>query len=228
MRNKHYVFRIIITTLFAICMCGFAQAAVIDFESLALSEGSPVTNIPGVPELSITGGVLVVPGSPRTAFNANSSGSGPGGIDDANSGNTLTSSTVGGTVSITFSTNIQDLQFYAVDVEVGSVTEEFYARVYDADDNLLHSITLIGGDPGTGDGLLTLINFSTGFTGTDSIRRLEFEGFGVLTAGTTGYAVDNFSYSLVPVPAAVWLFGSGLISLIGLARHKQSISGVTR
>jgi len=41
-------------------------------------------------------------------------------------------------------------------------------------------------------------------------------------------ATVSFSYSFdllltpVPVPAAVWLFGSGLISLIGLARRKHS------
>lgn len=29
--------------------------------------------------------------------------------------------------------------------------------------------------------------------------------------------------SVVPVPAAAWLFGSGLIGLIGIARHKQSV-----
>jgi len=30
------------------------------------------------------------------------------------------------------------------------------------------------------------------------------------------------SASAVPVPAAVWLFGSGLIGLIGVARRKKS------
>ena len=35
--------------------------------------------------------------------------------------------------------------------------------------------------------------------------------------------VDNVFVSAVPVPAAVWLFGSGLIGLIGLARRKAHI-----
>ena len=30
-------------------------------------------------------------------------------------------------------------------------------------------------------------------------------------------------YSVVPVPAAVWLFGTGLISIVGVARRKQSV-----
>ena len=36
-------------------------------------------------------------------------------------------------------------------------------------------------------------------------------------------AVPSFvgTYSVVPVPAAVWLFGSGLIGLVGLARRRS-------
>ena len=45
-----------------------------------------------------------------------------------------------------------------------------------------------------------------------------------LTSGWEGRPVDyigaSVTTSAVPVPAAVWLFGSGLIGLIGLARRK--------
>jgi hypothetical protein len=45
-----------------------------------------------------------------------------------------------------------------------------------------------------------------------------------LTSGWDGVAVEfigaSVTTSAVPVPAAVWLFGSGLIGLIGLARRK--------
>ena len=34
--------------------------------------------------------------------------------------------------------------------------------------------------------------------------------------------IDNYMASAVPVPAAVWLFGSGLIGLIGIARRKKA------
>lgn len=34
--------------------------------------------------------------------------------------------------------------------------------------------------------------------------------------------LDNVSLNTVPVPAAAWLFGSGLISLIGIARRKKA------
>ncbi len=42
---------------------------------------------------------------------------------------------------------------------------------------------------------------------------------------SSGGLVDNITYgsvSAVPVPAAVWLFASGLIGIAGLARRKQS------
>jgi hypothetical protein len=35
-------------------------------------------------------------------------------------------------------------------------------------------------------------------------------------------AFDNFSITPVPVPAAIWLFGSGLVGLIGVARRKKA------
>ena len=46
----------------------------------------------------------------------------------------------------------------------------------------------------------------------------------VVAPGThyTNLAYATWQMSSVPVPAAVWLFGSGLIGLIGLARRKKS------
>ena len=34
--------------------------------------------------------------------------------------------------------------------------------------------------------------------------------------------IDSVSYSVVPIPSAVWLFGSGLLGLIGIARRKKA------
>ena len=41
-------------------------------------------------------------------------------------------------------------------------------------------------------------------------------------AGIYSIAFDDFTITAVPVPAAVWLFGSGLIGLIGVARRKKA------
>jgi len=49
---------------------------------------------------------------------------------------------------------------------------------------------------------------------------IEFSG----TASIVGLAFDNFSpaTAVIPIPAAVWLFGSGLIGLIGVAGRRKS------
>ncbi len=39
--------------------------------------------------------------------------------------------------------------------------------------------------------------------------------------GSYGWAVQSGDISAVPVPAAVWLFGSGLLGLVGVARRKR-------
>ena len=39
--------------------------------------------------------------------------------------------------------------------------------------------------------------------------------------GADSIGIDNFTIDSVPLPAAVWLFGSGLLGLIGIARRKK-------
>jgi len=52
--------------------------------------------------------------------------------------------------------------------------------------------------------------------GADDIAKIELVG------DIRFNALDNFQYStVVPVPAAVWLFGSGLLGLIAVARRKS-------
>lgn len=49
-----------------------------------------------------------------------------------------------------------------------------------------------------------------------------FAGLIVLMDIGSGNSMTVTSISAIPVPAAVWLFGSGLIGLIGVARRKRS------
>lgn len=47
----------------------------------------------------------------------------------------------------------------------------------------------------------------------------------IFLTGITGsqyIGLDNVSVSAVPVPAALWLFGSGLIGLIGMKRKSSN------
>ena len=36
-----------------------------------------------------------------------------------------------------------------------------------------------------------------------------------------GYSLDNVAFSPIPIPGALWLFGSGLLGLIALSRTKE-------
>lgn len=68
------------------------------------------------------------------------------------------------------------------------------------------------------------VSFEQEFFGFVSSEGELFTGFN-LTSNTwgTAAALDNVTLgtTIVPVPSAVWLFGSGLIGLIGLARRKS-------
>ena len=47
-------------------------------------------------------------------------------------------------------------------------------------------------------------------------------GLGPLTAGSSQFYIDSFDATAVPLPTAVWLFGSGLLGIIGMARRKKA------
>ena len=54
-------------------------------------------------------------------------------------------------------------------------------------------------------------------------RANSTEGGGyVIDAGIDNWSITINSANAVPVPAAIWLFGAGLISLIGIARRNNS------
>jgi len=67
----------------------------------------------------------------------------------------------------------------------------------------------IGADP---DNYITLSNVE--FCGQVISDRVDF-------SNTSGSAC-TFDTSAIPIPAAVWLFGSGLIGLVGIARRKKA------
>jgi hypothetical protein len=61
---------------------------------------------------------------------------------------------------------------------------------------------------------------SFNFEATPGNYFVSFFGFADVSAPELGqYGIE---ISQVPVPAAVWLFGSGLIGLIGISRRKKS------
>lgn len=44
------------------------------------------------------------------------------------------------------------------------------------------------------------------------------------TATNSALGIDNIKVSAVPVPAAVWLFGSAILGLVGVGRRKKSVN----
>lgn len=194
-----YLFACVLLSTFAILAPGTVLGDIIDFEGTGFAEGTVLSTLPGHPGVYFDTGILVLPGNPRFGFNGSSQG-GPGGIGDANSGATYTAPDgMGETVSIWFDFAVSNLSFEAVDIEIGSQFEFLQSRVYDqpVGGNLLDSVLLNGGDPGTGDGLRTLVEFS----GILGIRRLEFEGIVDSNSSIAGYAVDNISFAPVPEPS---------------------------
>ena len=108
-----------------------------------------------------------------------------------------------------YSTNYVQIDLIYDDDDIGGLW------AYDSVGNLIESVTASGDGRG-----------SVPFT-TVSISRQTNDIAYILAGGVNAEALflDNMQYnavSAVPVPAAVWLFGSGLIGLIGLARRKNS------
>lgn len=66
----------------------------------------------------------------------------------------------------------------------------------------------------TTDGII-ILNFPLSITGTDIASGQSFD-YGY-TAST-----QTVSAAVVPIPAAAWLFGSGLLGMIGIARRKKA------
>ena len=75
-----------------------------------------------------------------------------------------------------------------------------------------------GGDLSLFNGAFDSLNYSTGDGVFDSADIAFFGDIYLVGA----WDANSFSVTAVPVPAAVWLFGSGLIGLAGFARRKKA------
>ena len=74
----------------------------------------------------------------------------------------------------------------------------------------------IGGDP-MADGPFA------GFNANFDITALTFTSTGGTINGGNPFDVGPYPSNAVPVPAAVWLFGSGLLGLVGVARRGRKV-----
>ena len=58
--------------------------------------------------------------------------------------------------------------------------------------------------------------------GVDSATPFEFFGISIESVNGTVISTDIVNTAVVPVPPALWLFGSGLLGLVGMARKKTA------
>ena len=139
---------------------------------------------------------------------------------------------------VTFSVDYQvvgsisiDQTSYLQDNEWGAAGYEFLWEAFDATAFLAGDPNPFSSDDGTnGDALLAYLGCNTSvdfpclpYINQSGTISMVFE----VTAGKTyGFGAEsavwmNTQVNAVPVPAAVWLFGSGLLGLVGIARRKN-------
>jgi len=99
----------------------------------------------------------------------------------------------------------------------GGDIDQFLMRAFDVSGNILGTVTTptFGGNPVTPSSFM-VDNFTQAiaFAG---IKRVEVENI-----TTFGIGIDDLNFTPVPIPAAIWLFGSGLLGMIGIARRKKA------
>lgn len=159
---------------------------------------------------------------------------GPGGITDsvdADDGSVDGSGTNGhsffgsGAIGITFTFDAGSLGSLPTHVGIvwtdGAYTNEVTFEAFDSGGASLGIIVA----PGIGDSSFAGGTSEDRFFGViDPLGISAIHIFNsVMSGGGSGIEVDHLQYggALVPVPAAVWLFGSGLLGLVGMARRKK-------
>lgn len=106
---------------------------------------------------------------------------------------------------------------------IGETSSSVPAAIFGTDFSYGQLYTLSGSyDFDTGISILTVL----GFGSIDSTSQAD-PGENISTfafrqsGGNTSMIIDNLTVSAVPVPAAVWLFGSALFGIAGLRRRSQ-------
>jgi hypothetical protein len=114
-----------------------------------------------------------------------------------------------GTFTFDFKTviKLESIDFFDVETAENGKTDNNAIRLFDVDNNEIMPGSFFTPDTG-GDNMWDQVVFNV-----DGVKRIE------LNLGGSG-AIDNITFTVVPVPAAVWLFSSGLIGLFALARRK--------
>lgn len=102
---------------------------------------------------------------------------------------------------------LESIDFFDIETAENGKSDNNAIKLFDAVDNEIMADTFYTPDTG-GDNMWDRFVFDV-----EGVKRIE------LNMGGSG-AIDNITFSVVPIPAAVWLFGTGFIVLAGLARRR--------
>ena len=103
------------------------------------------------------------------------------------------------------------------DVPITAFGADFAALNEDVDRTRIRVGTDILAPPVTGGNTVGFFGFQT----DSPFTTLEFVTSS-LTRPSDGYSLDNVAFSPIPIPGALWLFGSGLLGLIAFSRGKRT------
>lgn len=118
-----------------------------------------------------------------------------------------------GSISFEFAQAIELLSLDFFDIETAEDNSQLINRI-DVWDATTNAVTTVGYTPDTGgDNLWAQVLFSSAVNpALRNVGRID------VYMGGSG-AIDNLTYSVVPVPSAVWLFGTALLGFIGFSRR---------
>ena len=174
-----------------------------DFNNLNLNEGDPIDN--AVPGIQVQGAILAVPGEPFIGLVS------VFGIDTVEERNDCRGFPIGGAfitdalgpngevtkpglITITFTDGaVSNLIVHVLDLEdagIPDTSEDLVARAYDSGGNLIEIIEISAGDPDTGDGRATRVQF----TKPNIAEATFFVDGGV--SNNAGWGIDNLHYTL--------------------------------
>lgn len=89
--------------------------------------------------------------------------------------------------------------------------------------NAYHGTTLLGTQTLVGAIIIgDVLSGQIGFDSPSGITSVQLFSNPVGSTSSYNFSIDNVTISSVPVPAATWLLGSGLLGLAGVARRKEA------
>jgi hypothetical protein len=212
MINKH-VLGVIITSGLMLGTTA-ANAVLLDFDTT--QDGTPYTGLGDFFLADEYDGVLISTSESPTGAFVNE-------VDAANEGTAISGYhvNVGSIAEVTtlleldFTTPVDSMSFdYATPAAAGDL--QLTVSIYDNSGLIFEGLFPPPGDIFLSQTGATFYSGHLDFSGLGNITKVD------LSIHEATIMLDNLNFNPVPVPAAVWLFGSGLIGLIGIARRKRS------